>query len=37
MLVHLQQVAGEELDTLFLVEEYIKKKIVPVQSIPEYS
>jgi hypothetical protein len=37
MLVQLQEVAGEELDTLFLVEEYIKKKIGPVQSIPDYS
>ena len=37
MLVQLQQVAGEELDTLFLVEEYIKKEIGPVQSIPDYS
>ena len=37
MLNQLQLVAGEELDTLFLVEEYIKKKIGPVQSIPDYS
>jgi len=37
MLVQLQDVAGEELDTLFLVEEYIKKKIGPVHSSPDYS
>ena len=37
MLVQLQEVAGEELDTLFLVEEYIKKKIGPVESIQGYS
>ena len=37
MLNQLQRVAGEELDTLFLVEEYIKKKIGPVQSVPDYS
>lgn len=30
MLIRLQKVAGKELDTLFLVEEYIKKKIGPV-------
>jgi hypothetical protein len=27
-----QDVAGKEMDTLFLVEEYIKKKIGPVQE-----
>jgi len=32
MLVQVQEVAGEELDTLFLVEEYIKKKIAPIQG-----
>jgi hypothetical protein len=37
MLIHVQNVAGKELDTLFLVEEYIKKKIGPVHSSPDYS
>ena len=37
MLVRLQEVAGEELDTLFLIEEYIKKTIGQFQSIPDYS
>lgn len=32
MLIQVQGVAGQELDTLFLVEEYIKKKIGPVRS-----
>jgi hypothetical protein len=37
MLIHVQNAAGEELDTLFLVEEYIKKKICPIPSSPDYS
>lgn len=37
MLIQVQDVAGHELDTLFLVEEYIKKKIGPVHSSPDYS
>jgi len=32
ILIQVQDVAGQELDTLFLVEEYIKKKIGPVRS-----
>jgi hypothetical protein len=37
MLIHVQGVAGKELDTLFLVEEHIKKKIGSVHSSPDYS
>lgn len=37
MLIQVQDVAGQELDTLFLVEEYIKKKIGPVHQSPDYS
>jgi hypothetical protein len=36
MLIQVQDVAGQELDTLFHVEEYIKKKIGPVHSNPDY-
>jgi len=37
MLIQVQDVAGQELDTLFFLEEYIKKKIGPVHSSPDYS
>lgn len=37
ILVQVQEVAGKELDTLFLLEEYIKKKIGPVRSGLDYS
>ena len=37
ILVQLQTTAGEELDTLFLIEEHIKKKIGPVHASPDYS
>jgi hypothetical protein len=37
MLIQVQEVAGKELDTLFLVEECIKKKVGPVHSSPDYS
>ena len=37
ILIQVQDVAGQELDTLFLVEEYIKKEIRTVHSSPDYS
>ena len=37
ILIQLQKTAGEELDTLFLIEEHIKKKIGPVRSEINYS
>jgi hypothetical protein len=36
MLIHMQDVAGQELDTLFTVEEYIKKHIGVSHSSPDY-
>jgi len=37
ILIQLQKTAGEELNTLFILEEYIKKKISPVHSRPNNS